>query len=109
MNPYKEPIRKVEEALKAVHGREEGINAGAAWVNNVMREIRRTGVQPSSKYSDLEGYGQLVWRFTAATCLLALALTVYAMTSDLSTASEVTRLFFDDPLAVDMVHSLGVI
>ena len=109
MNPHKESIRKVEEALKAVHGREDGINAGAAWVNNVMREIRRTGVQPSSRHSDPEGYGQLVWRFTAATCLLALALTVYAITSDLSTASEVTKLFFEDPLAVDMVNFLGMI
>jgi len=50
-----------------------------------------------------------VWRFTAATCLLALALTVYAITSDLSTASEVTKLFFEDPLAVDMVNFLGMI
>jgi len=109
MNPHEEPIRKIEEALKAVHHREEEVNAGPAWVNNVMREIRRIGIQPSYKYSDPESYGQLVWRFSAVTCLLALALTVYAMSNDLSTASEVTRLFFEDPLAIDMVHFLGVV
>jgi hypothetical protein len=109
MNPHKEPIRKVEEALKAVHGRGEEINAGAEWVHNVMREIRKIGMQPPYNYSFPESYGQLVWRFTAATCLLALALTVYAMSNDLSTASEVTKLFFEDPLVVDMVHFLGVV
>jgi hypothetical protein len=109
MQTHKESIRKVEEAFKAVHGREKEAKAGAAWVNDVMREIRRIGVQLSLRHSDPEGYGRLVWRFSAATCLLALALTVYAMTSDLSTASEVTRLFLDDPLAVDMVHFLGIV
>jgi hypothetical protein len=109
MDHHKESIRKVEEALKAVHGTEEGINVGTAWVNNVMREIRRIGVQPSPRHFDPEGYGQLVWRFTAVTCLLALALTVYAMTSDLSTTSEVAKLLFDDPLAVDTVNFLGII
>ncbi len=109
MNARKEAIRRIEEAFKAVYGREEEISASAAWASNVMREIRRIGMQPTYQHSDLEGYGQLVWRFSAVTCLLALALTIYAMTSDLSTASEVTKMFFEDPLTIDMVHSLGII
>jgi hypothetical protein len=109
MNPDKEPIHRIEEALKAVHRRKVEIKADAAWVSSVVREIRRIGIQPIYKFPDPESYGQLLWRFTAVTCLLALALTVYAVNSDLNTASEVTRLFFEDPLAVEMVQSLGVV
>jgi hypothetical protein len=109
MNPDMEPICRIEEALKAVHHHEAEFKADPAWESNVMREIRRIGIKPITRHSSPERYGQLVWRFSALTCLLALALTVYAVSSDLSAASEVANLFFEDPLAVLMVQSLGVV
>jgi hypothetical protein len=109
MKSRKEQLRKLEEAFKAVYRNEAKIHVSPAWENNVMRAIRMIGLQPVRNSFDFEWVGHLVWRFTAVTCLFALALTLYVMLSDLGTASEVTRLFFDDPLGVDMVHSFGII
>ena len=109
MNPDKQPVSIIEEALKAVHQQEVDIKVNSAWVNNVMREIRRIGNQATYGYSDPERSGQLVWRFNALAFLLALVLTIYAVSSDLSAASEVPWLFFEDPLAVVMVQSLGLV
>jgi hypothetical protein len=108
MNSHKEPIRKIEEALKAVHRSVEDFQVSAAWNEKVMRTVRGIAAQPAGSLFDPAGYGRLVWRFSAATCLIALALMVYAMTSDLSSASTVTTLFFEDPIGVDLVHSLGI-
>lgn len=108
MNSHKGPIRKIEEALKAVHRSGEDFQVSLSWNERVMWAVRSMAVQPAVSRFDPAGYGRLVWRFSAATCLIALALAAYAVTSDLSTASSVTTLFFEDPIGVDLVHSLGI-
>ncbi len=109
MKSRKQQIRRVEEAFKAAYRKKAEIPLGPAWENHVMRAVRGLSVPSPKKYFDFEGFGHLVWRFTAATCFFALVLMVYAIISEQGTASEVTRLFFEDPLGVDMVHSLGII
>jgi hypothetical protein len=109
MTLRKEQLRKVEEAFKEVYRKRLEVPAGTAWEEKVMRAVRRIGAPPSRPYWDFEGAGHLVWRVTAATCLFALLLMVYATISDLGTASEATRMFFEDPLGVDLVHSLGIV
>jgi hypothetical protein len=109
MIPRKEQIHRVEEAFKAVYQKEAETLVGPAWENSVMRAIRRIGVPLPRKYFDLEGLGYLIWRFTAASCLFALVLMVYAIISEQGTSTEVTRVFFEDPLGFDIVHSLGII
>jgi hypothetical protein len=109
MGLSKEEIHKLEEAFQEVYRKEQDVPIGTAWEGNVMRAIRRVDVDRSRRSSDLEGFGPLVWRLTAAASLLALLLTVYAVTSEPGAASEITRLFFEDPLAVDLVHSLGIV
>jgi len=109
MKSRKQQIRRVEEAFKAAYQKKAEVPFGPAWENHVMRAVRRIPVSLPRKYFDFEGFGHLVWRFTAATCFFALVLMAYAMLSEQGTASEVTRLFFEDPLGVDIVHSLGII
>lgn len=109
MKSRKQQISRVEEAFKTAYQKKAEVPFGPAWQDHVMRAIRRSGVPLPKKYFDFEGFGHLVWRFTAATCFFALVLMVYAIISEQGTASEVTRLFFEDPLGVDMVHSLGII
>jgi len=109
MKSRKQQISRVEEAFKTAYRKKVGIPFGPAWENHVMRAVRRSRLPLPKKYFDFEGLGRLVWRFTAATCFFALVLMVYAIISEQGTASEVTRLFFEDPLGVDMVHSLGMI
>ena len=109
MKSRKEQTRRVEEAFKIAYQRRVEIPFGPAWENNVMRAVRRVAVPSPKKYFDFEGLGHLVWRFTAATCFFALVLMVYAMISEQGAASEVARLFFEDPLGIDMVHSLAII
>jgi hypothetical protein len=109
MNADREAICRIEEALKAVHRHETETRTDTAWVSSVMREIRRIGIRPITRNSDYERCGQLVWRFSVLSSLLALALTVVALGTEFSTASEVAKLFFEDPLAVVMVQSLGIV
>jgi hypothetical protein len=109
MGLRKEEIRKIEETFKEVYRKAQDVPVGAAWEGNVMRAIRRIGALPSRESDDFEGFGHLVWRLTAAAGFFALLLMVYAVISETGTASEITRLFFEDPLAVDLVHSLGIV
>ena len=106
---HKEEVRKIHETFKEVYRKEREVPIGAAWEEHVMRTIRRTGVPSSEQYFDFERFGHLVWRLTAATCLIALLLMAYATISDLGAASEATRWFFEDPLGADLVHSLGIV
>jgi hypothetical protein len=109
MKSLGESTRKIEEAFEAVHRNQAETHVSPAWEDDAMQAIRRLASQPSRYSFDLERTGQLVWRFTAATCLFALSLGLYAVLSDLGTASEITRSFFADPLGIDMLHTLGVI
>jgi hypothetical protein len=109
MKSRKQQISRVEEAFKTGYQKKTEIPVGSMWESNVMRAVLRSGVPLPKKYFDYEGFGHLVWRFTAATCFFALVLIVYAIISEQGAASEVARSFFEDPLGVDMVHSLGII
>jgi len=106
MKPRTEQIGKIEEAFKAAYRSEEAIPVSPAWENKVMEGVRRSAKVPPMKYFDPEAFRHLVWRFAAATCLFVLALTVYAMSSDFGSASDVTKVFFENPLAIDVIHTL---
>jgi hypothetical protein len=109
MTLRKEEIRKVEEAFKGVYRRERALPAASAWEDQVMCAIRRNGAHSPSQDGDFERFGHLVWRLSTATCLFALLLMVYAVISEQGTASEATKWFFEDPLGVDLMHSLGIV
>ncbi len=104
-----EEIGRIEEAFKELYRKDKKVAVSAAWDDRVMRAVRRIGVDPSRRSGDLDGFGPLVWRLTAATSLLALLLVVYSVTSEPGAASEVTRLFFEDPLGMELAHALGIV
>ena len=106
MKPRIEQIHKVEEALKAVYRSEEAIPDSPAWESKVMQAVRRSAKVAPMKYFDPEAFRHLVWRFAVVTCLVVLALTVYTVSSDFGSASEVTKVFFEDPLTIDVMHTL---
>jgi hypothetical protein len=109
MKPRADQIDKLEAAFKAAHGKEVSISVGPAWEEKVMRAVRRLDVQPAGGLLDPEALGHLVWRFAAATCVVALILMAYTMAGDLGGTSEVARLFFEDPLIIDVVHYLEAV
>jgi hypothetical protein len=109
MKPRTDQIDKIEAAFRAAHGQEIAVSVSPAWEEKVMRAVRRLNVQPAGGILDLEALGHLVWRFAAATCLVALILMAYTMAGDPGGTSEVARLFFEDPLVIDVVHSLEAV
>ena len=109
MKPRTDQIDKIEAAFKAVHGKEMAVSVSPAWEEKVMRAVRTQDGQPVGKLFDLEVLGHLVWRFAAATCLVALLLTAYTMAGDPGATSDVARLFFEDPLIIDVLHSLEAV
>ena len=109
MKPDKEQINKIEEAFQAVYGKETVVSVSHAWEDQVMRAVRRARPQPARKPFDADALGHLVWRFATATCLVLLVLMAYAMAGDPGGTSEIARLFFEDPLVIDVVHSLEAV
>jgi hypothetical protein len=101
--------RRIEEAFEEVHRNRAEFHISPDWEEEAMRAIRRLGRQPSRDSLGREWVGLLVWRWTAASALVALTLMLYVMLIDLSPLSEVTGLFFSDPLGMDMVRSFGII
>ena len=109
MKPRKDQIDKIEEAFKAVHGNETNVSFSPAWEAKVMRAVRTQNGQPAGKLFDSEMLGHLVWRFAVATCLVALLLTAYTVAVDPGASADVAKLFFEDPLAMDLVNSLEAV
>ncbi len=109
MKPRKDQIDKIEEAFKAVHGKEANISVSPAWEAKVMRAVRTQNGQSAGKLFDSEMLAHLVWRFALATCLVALLLTAYTVAVDPGASADVAMLFFEDPLAIDVVHSLEAV
>lgn len=109
MKPGKERINKIEEAFQAVHKKESIISVSHGWEDKVMRAVRKTFPQPVRKPFDADALGRLVWRFAAATCLVLVVLMAYAMAGDPGGTSEMARLFFEDPLVIDVVHTLEAV
>ena len=109
MKPGKEQISKIEEAFQAVYGKETSVSVSPAWEDKVMRAVRRASPQPTRKPYDADALGHLVWRFAMATCLVLLVLMAYTVAGDPGGTSEIARLFFEDPLVIDVVHSLEAV
>lgn len=109
MKPRKDQIDQIEEAFKAVYGRDTAVSVSPAWQAKVMRAVRAQAGQAAGRLFDAEMFGRLVWRFAAATCLVALLLTAYTVAVDPGASADVARLFFEDPLAIELVHSLEAV
>ena len=109
MKPGKEQISKIEEAFQAVYGKETFVSVSPAWEDEVMRAVRRAPRQPARKPYDADALGHLVWRFAMASCLVLLVLMTYAVAGDPGGTSEIARLFFEDPLVIDVVHTLEAV
>lgn len=109
MKPGKDQIDKMEEVFKAVHGKERNVTVTPAWEAKVMRAVRTQAGQPAGKLFDAEMLGHLVWRFAMATCLVALLFTAYTMAVDPGASADVAKLFFEDPLAFDLVNTLEAV
>ena len=109
MKPRTDQIDKMEAAFRAAHGRETPVSVSSAWDEKVMRSVRRLRVQPTGGILDWEALGRVVWRFAAATCTIALILMAYVMAGDPGGTTEVARLFFEDPLIMDVMHSLEAV
>lgn len=110
MKPRKEQISKIEEIFRAAYCREAAVSVDYAWEDKVMRAVRRAPPQPGRKpFETDDALHHLVWRFATATCLVLLVLTAYVVAGDPGGTSEIARLFFEDPLVIDVVHTLEAV
>lgn len=109
MKARNDRIEKLEDAFKAIHGREGPVSISPDWDARVMRAVRWQARQAVGKLFDFEVLSNLVWRFAGATCLVALLLTAYSMVVDPGMPTEVARAFFEDPLAMDLASFLEAV
>ncbi len=109
MRPEKDQIDRIEEAFKAVHGRKAAISASPGWEARVMRAVRHQDGQLAGKSFDGDWLGHLVWRFALATCLVAIFFTAVAVAIEPGAGVDLARLFFEDPLAFDLVNTLEAV
>lgn len=109
MRPGKDQIDKIEEAFKAVHGRKVAISASPGWEARVMRAVRHQDGQPVGMSFDGEWLGHLVWRFALATCLVAIFFTAVTVAVEPGAGADLARLFFEDPLAFDLVNAFEAV
>lgn len=109
MRPKRDQIDKIEEAFKAVYGRKAAISASPGWEAKVMRAVRRHIERPAGESFDGEWLGHLVWRFALTTCLIAIFFTAVTVAIEPGAGVDLARLFFEDPLAFDLVNSFEAV
>ncbi len=102
MKQMEEEIKKVEEALIRFHRRPVEPQIGPFWEARLMARIRAEKMDgrrsaPNSA-SPIIG---TVWRFAAATCLVAVVLAVYASGLSIESQYQVAELILDDPSGLD--------
>ena len=98
MKHGKHPIRKIEDALRAAYRERRTVDTPPGWSGAVMAQVSAEG--PHSHRQQLAFLADLrtVWRVSAVTCGLAMALFLYALGHGL-TPDQLALLFFsDDPL-----------
>lgn len=98
----KRSTQQLEEILRAGHGQRPLPKMDEDWNRRVMQEIRRQSIR-SVDLTTMAG--PLVWRFAAASCCLALALSVYALGGG-EGEQLALGLFMDDPLLAQSMRLL---
>jgi len=95
----KDRLRKIEEALVRAHRARPEVEPGTAWNMRVMAGVRGQQNTQSAEARDAVAVQRFVWRFAAAACAVALAVSVYAATSGIGPEQLAMRCFFNDPFS----------
>ena len=98
MKNMKHRIQKIEDALRTAYSERRTVDPPTGWSRAVMAQVFAKG--PRSHHQHLTFLANLrsVWRFTAVTCALAMALFLYAL-GQVGTPDQLAIMFFsDDPL-----------
>lgn len=106
MKGLREDVQRVEKALiSAYRGQERSFE---------MSSRLKAGIMSSIGQSEVNGgvwdalFGRAVWRFAAATCLVAVVLLFFAAHSGLDTEYEIARLILDDSTDIVLAQSFGI-
>ncbi len=90
-------ISKLEQALKQAHQNRPRVEAGSDFTLRVMAEIRREQfAQPKDELAATASL-RLVWRFAAVTAVLAVFLSVYALSVGISPEQIASHALAGDP------------
>ena len=108
MNNMKHRIKKIEDALRAAYHERRAPEAPPGWSRVVMAQVFTE--DPHSHHQQLAYLANLrsMWRFSAVTGALAMALLIYAFGSG-GSPDVLTILFFnDDPLPMMTIGLLAL-
>jgi hypothetical protein len=108
MKNMKHRIKKIEDALRAAYRERRIIEAPPGWNRVVMAQVFTE--DPHSHHQRLAYLANLrnIWRFSAVTGALAMALFLYALGIG-GTPDQLTILFFnDDPLPLMTIGLLAL-
>lgn len=91
----KEEIRKIEDALIRSFRRSDGDageSGGPYWTQRVMARVREESQRGKILFGNGVEIPKTIWRFAAATCLMALLMAAYVVRFDSATRTEVAEL-----------------
>lgn len=96
MKPFKENDEKLKKALMVAYHAKEKAEVGEGWQMKVMNRIRNLGPLPEqTDYFTL--FGQAVWRFAPAVCVLIVALTLFLVKLDFIPEYELLNSLMSNP------------
>lgn len=95
----KDHVTKVESALIKAHRDRPEIETDSSWNINVMTEVRGLS-RPQINDRDFRFEQLFVWRFAAATCMVALVVSIYAIWVGIGVEDLAAKFFIDDPLGL---------
>lgn len=96
MKPFKENNDKLKKALMTAYHAKEKADVNEGWQMKVMNRIR--GLGPLSGQTDsFAFFGQTVWRFAPAACVLIIALTFFLVKSDFIPEYELINALTSNP------------
>ncbi|MCF8131322.1 MAG: hypothetical protein K9N10_22665 [Deltaproteobacteria bacterium] len=108
MKQIKHRIKKIENALLAAYHRQPDIVPPKDWADSIMTQVyAQTMSYHNQKLAFLANL-RVVWRFSAVTCTLAMALSFYAF-GHISPLDPLTILFLSEDPTPLMVMELLVL
>lgn len=107
MKSFEEGSIKLKKALTTAYHEKEKAEVGELWQKKVMSHIH--GQKPIDLIAENFLFlDQFVWRFAAAACFVAVILSAYTLQADFSLEYEAAKLFLEDPVEYELLHSFGI-